>query len=134
MKKNAFAAIFTLLLLVIAVSPANAGKVTLNNNTSTDGRFYCTVTYETYILGVRGYEYLDCVAPGKGTWVDDVWYSVGVIHAKCTWNATPRCAPASAKKYDHTISGTWLPSRKFSVTVTGGANPDDIQFFVREDK
>ena len=127
MKKAVTALLIIVVLLIGTISPALAGKVTVVNNSS---NMMCEVMYKGYIFGNEK-RFFIVAKPGKTEWNDDVFHSVGRIWTMCITMSFIKEFPSAETNMhsyyidtsrgrgypDYFVPGTWLPHRKFLVTI-----------------
>jgi len=126
MNKTALMLLATVLLLTGTVhpDPVQAGTVTVVNKTNS---FYCKAKVIAYFLGAPSDFETPCAAPGKTEWRNS-WLSTGYITAVCyqTKDCQYRNRGDGGPSDTFRVSGTWLPHRNITVTVTNMnfSNPD----------
>ena len=128
MKYRLMISMFSFVLFTLSASPALAGQVTIVNNTQ---NWNCYVQATGYFMSIPTQMDTTCALPGR-TEGFHTSLSVGHIAAHCAYNGTSAnpqgCTSFDTNYQDHQvqskhfpISGTWLPHRNFTVTVTGNA-------------
>ena len=117
MKKRLGVSIFScVLLLSLSTLPAQAGYVTIVNNSDSS----CYLRFIGYFLQSPTNMSTPCAKPGKKEWTHTS-LSVGVIRTVCC--TKDNCGGVQIKTGEYNVPGTWLPHRNFKVTV-GGAGYD----------
>ena len=108
-------------------SNASAGQVTIINKTQD---WNCHIIAHGYFLGVATVMNTPCALPGKTEWFHTS-LSVGMVAGYCNYKGTSSNARGCSNNIDpdyiahpkemkdFRISGTWLPHRNFTITVTG---------------
>lgn len=106
-------------LLLVPATPAQAGRVLLQNNYSYGIRFLI----KSYLLGFSTH-YFTCLNHGDTDVYDDTICSIGEIQVEklvqSYGNANKECGDSKVSYHPIktiTVPGTWLPHRRFTVTV-----------------
>lgn len=132
MKKSLLATTALLLvILLLSASPASAGKISLQNNTSD---WNCYAMVDTYLFGQQTRMWSSCAMPHQSNSFHTS-LSTGLIIAYCvyrgsdtgynkctTFDSSYMAHPTEMKEYK--VGGTWLPHRSFTVAITqNGGKP-----------